>query len=97
MRVDHHESSENSQFGVAVTFLLMGLGAGALLALLATSKTGRRFRRTMRRRYEDAREAVGDWKQEAREAAEDILERGAEFAEEVRDKAAPVMRGIRRS
>jgi gas vesicle protein len=96
MRFDSHESENPSQVGIAVTFLLMGLGAGALLALLATSKTGRRFRKTMRRRYQDARDALHDWTQEAQEAAEEMLERGAELRDQIRDQAAPLMRGIRR-
>jgi gas vesicle protein len=69
---------------------LIGLGAGTLIGLLFAPKPGKRMRKELRRRYENAREVIEDWKEEAREAAEDALERGAELAEEFRDRATPL-------
>jgi len=97
MQFETRDSENNSQVGIAITFLLIGVGTGALIALLATSKTGRRLRKDLRRKFEDAREAFQDWRAEVREAAAEAIERGAEFAEEIRDRAAPVIRGVRRS
>jgi gas vesicle protein len=97
MRFGKYEASESSgSLGTAITFLLIGLGAGALIGLLYAPKTGKQVRRDLRRKYEDARETLEDWKEEAREVAEDAIERGAEFAEEVRERVTPLARGIRR-
>jgi gas vesicle protein len=40
--------------GLALTFLFIGLGAGAVAALLLAPQTGRKMRRTLRRKYENA-------------------------------------------
>jgi gas vesicle protein len=88
-----YESSEGySSVGVAVTFLLIGLGAGALTALLLAPKTGKQLRKDIRRKYDDAVDRVEDWK----DSAEEALERGAEMAEELRDRVKPLARSIRR-
>ena len=101
MRIGKYEASERGgQVGTAVTFLLIGLGAGALIGLLLAPKSGEEMRKDIRRRYEDARDAVGDWAEDARdaakEAAEDVMERGSDIADEVRKRVGPVARGFRR-
>ena len=45
MRTGRYESSENSNIGTAITFLLIGLGAGALTGLLLAPKAGKQLRR----------------------------------------------------
>lgn len=100
-----YESSESgSHIGTAVTFLLIGLGAGALMGLMFAPKTGKQFRRELQRGYEDARENFGDWAEEAKDRVKEVSERvrdaasrGAEFAEELRDRAEPIRKAIRRS
>jgi len=52
MRYGKYESSERGNVGTAITFLLMGLGAGALAALLFAPKSGKQMRRDLRRRYQ---------------------------------------------
>lgn len=92
MRIGKYESSEGSNVGTAVTFLLIGLGAGALLGLLLAPKSGKALRRDLRRGYEDARDNLGEWADEAagqvknrvREAGERVREAG----ERVRDVAS---------
>jgi gas vesicle protein len=100
MRLGKYEPSDKSGVGTAVTFLLIGLGAGALVALLFAPKSGKQMRKDLRRKYEDARETFDDWKEEAKEGVEDALERGAELAEELREtareKVAPLGRALRR-
>jgi gas vesicle protein len=76
--------------GVAFTFLFIGLGAGALIGVLMAPKTGKQMRRSLRRRYEDAREAVGD----LGDQAGDVLERGAGYANAVRERVEPIGRVI---
>jgi len=96
MREGKYEASEQSSAGIAVTFLLIGLGAGALIGLLFAPKSGKQMRKDLRNRYDDARDTLDDWKDDAKEAAEDVLERGAELAEELRDRVSPLTKGIRR-
>jgi len=96
MRYGKYESSERGNVGTAITFLLMGLGAGALAALLFAPKSGKQMRRDLRRRYEDARDTFDEWKDEAKEVAEEAIERGTEIAEEVRDRVTPLTKAVRR-
>ena len=96
MRVGKYEVSEGSRSNTAITFLLIGLGAGALLGLLFAPKAGKQIRKDLRRKYDDARETVEDWTEDARDAAEEVLERGAEFAEDVRDRVSPLAKNLRR-
>lgn len=97
MRIGNYESSEQgSQVGTAITFLFIGLGVGALTALLLAPKTGRQLRKDIRRKYEDAEDTVDDWTEDAREAAEDLIERGTEIADEIREKVSPLAKPIRK-
>lgn len=104
MRFGRYESSEGNNVGTAVTFLLIGMGAGALAALLLAPKTGKQLRRDLKRGYEDARETLEEWTDEARdrvrdakERVRDVAERGADLAEGIRDKVEPLRRAINRS
>ena len=99
-----YESSENSHVGTAITFLLIGLGAGALAGLLLAPKTGKQMRRDLQRGYEDAKDNLGDWAEEAKdrvrevgERVRDAASRGAELAEDLREKVEPLRRAINRS
>ncbi len=99
-----YESSESSHIGTAVTFLLIGLGAGALMGLLFAPKTGKQFRRDLQRGYEDAKDNIEEWADEARDRVREVgdrvrdaANRGAELAEELRDRAEPIRKAIRRS
>jgi len=73
MRTGNYESSDKSTAGTAVTFLLIGLGAGALVALLLAPKTGKQMRRDLRRKYDDVRETVEDFAEEAKERVIDVM------------------------
>ncbi len=108
MRIGRYESSESSNIGTAIAFLLIGLGAGALAGLLLAPKSGKQLRRDLQRGLEDAKDAVGDWADDAkdrvREAGEHVREavsRGADLAADLRDtakeKAEPLRRVINRS
>ncbi len=97
MREGRYESEESSRVGTAITFLLIGLGAGAVIGMLFVPKTGKQMRRDLRRGYEQARDTIEDWKENAREFAEDAIERGSDFADDLRDRVKPLARGIRRS
>jgi gas vesicle protein len=97
MRTGNYEASDRgSAAGTAVTFLLIGLGAGALLGVLLAPKAGKLLRKDLRRKLDDARETVDEWTDEAKEFAQEAMERGAEIADEVRERVAPLAKGIRR-
>jgi gas vesicle protein len=101
MRIGRYESSESSNIGTAITFLLIGLGAGALAGLLLAPKSGKQLRRDLQRGYEDAKDSLGEWADEAkdrvREVGEQVASRGAEVAEDLRDRVEPLRRVIRKS
>jgi gas vesicle protein len=97
MRYGNYEASgSSSTVGTALTFLLIGLGAGALIGLLYAPKPGKQMRKDLRRKYQDARETLDDWTEQAREVAEGAIDRGTEFAEEFRERVAPLARNLRR-
>jgi gas vesicle protein len=100
----YESSSEGSNIGTAITFLLIGLGAGALAGLLLAPKTGKQFRKDLQRGYEDAKDNFGDWADEAKDRARDVGDRirdvaarGVEIAEDLRDRAEPIRKAIRKS
>ena len=95
MRTGRYESSDKSTAGTAVTFLLIGLGAGALVALLLAPKTGKQLRKDIRRGYDDARGAVEDFAEEAKERVNDVMERGSEFVETARERMEPLSKAFR--
>jgi len=104
MSSGRYESSQGSSIGTAITFLMIGLGAGALLGLLLAPKTGKQFRRDLQRGYEDAKDSFDEWTDEAKDRAKemgdrirDVAARGAEIAEDLRDRAEPIRKAIRRS
>ena len=83
MGEDRYESGGN--VNTAITFLLIGLGAGTVIGMLLAPKPGKQMRRDLRRGYESARETFDDWKDTARD-----------FADEVRERVTPVMKAARR-
>ena len=94
MREGRYESSSN--IGTAVTFLLIGLGAGAVVGMLFAPKAGRQMRRDLRRGYDNARDTFDDWKENAKDFAEDAIERGSDVADELRDRIRPLTKAVRR-
>jgi gas vesicle protein len=96
MREGKYESDRGSTVGTAITFLLIGLGAGAVVGMLLAPKAGRQMRRDLRRGYDNAKETFDDWKETARDFAEEAMERGSDFAEDLRERVTPLTKGIRR-
>ena len=108
MRMGRYESSESSNIGTAITFLLIGLGAGALAGLLLAPKAGKQLRRDLKRGYDDALDTVGDWAEEAkdkvreagdrvRDVASRSADRAAEMAEDLRETAREKVEPLRRA
>jgi len=94
MREGKYESS--GTVGTALTFLLIGLGAGTVIGMLFSPKDGRQMRRQLRRQYENARETFDDWKGNARDFADDVIERGSHFSDDLHDRVTPFTKQIRR-
>ncbi len=93
-----YRSSEKGSATTALTFLFIGLGIGTLVALLFAPQSGRKTRKVLRRKYEDALDAVDDWRDQAGDYVErgrDYLERGRDLARDARDKVAPMTRKFR--
>lgn len=94
MREGNYERSGN--VGTAITFLLIGLGAGAVVGMLFAPKTGRLMRRDLRKGYETARETFDDWKETAKDFADEVIERGSDIADDVRDRVTPLAKAVKR-
>jgi gas vesicle protein len=92
-----YEASEGSSVGTAITFLLIGLGAGALIGMMYAPKAGKQMRKDLRRRYEDARETIDEWTEQAREVAEEAIDRGSDLADGLRERVTPLAKKMRRS
>ena len=80
------EYEESRSRGLGLTMLLVGLAAGALVALLLAPKTRKQMRRTLRRNYEDAREVMED----IGERAGDWIDKGSEWADKAKSKMPPL-------
>ncbi len=49
MRIGKYETSEPSNVGTAISFLLIGLGVGAAVGMLLAPKSGKQLRKDLRR------------------------------------------------
>jgi gas vesicle protein len=90
--IGEYKYSEKSGTATALTFLFIGVGIGTIVALLFAPKSGRQMRRTIKRRYEDARDVIDDFGEQAGEYAD----RGRQWANVAREKVAPIAKKMRR-
>ena len=81
---------ESSSAGPALASFMIGLGLGALLALLYAPQSGRQTRRLLRDKLEDARERMEDWSEQAGE----IIEKGQAWANTAKEKIGPMARAV---
>jgi gas vesicle protein len=82
------QSEHGNHFGFGLMFLFIGLGIGAITALLFAPKAGKRVRRRLRRHYEDARDAIDD----IGDQAGDYIDKGKRWSGKARDRVSPVAR-----
>jgi len=83
-----YQPSGRSTASTAITFLFIGLGIGALAALLFAPRSGRQMRKLLRRKYEDAVEQAD----ELLERGNQLFERGSDFAHTAKEKVKPFAR-----
>lgn len=83
--------SSGSGTSLALTMLFIGLAVGSVTALLLAPKTGRQMRRSLRRKYEDARDVMDDMK----DHAGDWLDKGSDWAEKAKSRVAPFRKPFR--
>jgi gas vesicle protein len=88
---DYQYSDKNSSV-TAITFLLVGLGIGAITALLLAPKPGKHLRKAVRRKLEDARDSVDDFSVRAG----DYWDRGSEWANNQKERVRPLVRKMQR-
>ncbi|ABF42606.1 hypothetical protein Acid345_3605 [Candidatus Koribacter versatilis Ellin345] len=91
--IGNESASSGSGAGLGISLLLIGLGIGAVTALLLAPDSGRKTRKRLRRRYEDAKDMLGD----LQDQAEDAYERGSDWAEEKRKVMNKRVKPIRKS
>jgi gas vesicle protein len=89
---DVASSGEYHESGNGLIMLFIGLAAGALIALLLAPQTGKQMRKTLRRKYEDARDAMED----LGEQAGDWVEKGSDWADKAKSKVAPLAKPFQR-
>ncbi len=85
-----YRSSENN-ISLGLTMLFVGLALGAFTALLLAPKTGKQMRRTLLRKYEDARDAMED----LGDQASDWVDKGSDWAEKAKQRVAPFSKSSR--
>lgn len=90
-RQGDYQPSDRSTVSTAITFLFIGLGIGALAALLLAPRSGRQMRKLLRRKYEDAVEQAD----ELLERGTELFERGSDFAHTATEKVKPIARAAR--
>jgi len=88
----HEETPASNGLAMGVTWLFVGLAAGALTALLLAPRTGKQLRKSIRRTYLDARGAVEDFSDQAG----DWIQKGADLADRARSTVAPLVKPFRR-
>ena len=84
--------SSDSNVSLGMTMLFVGLAIGALTALLMAPKTGKQMRKTLRRKYQDARDAMED----IGDQASDWIDKGSDWADKAKSRVAPLAKNFRR-
>lgn len=87
-----YKTSDKRKGVTALTFLFIGVGVGAVMALLFAPRTGKQMRKTIRRKYEDAMDTMDD----LRDQAGEYVERGRDWARDAADRSRDMARGAKK-
>jgi len=71
--------------GSKISYLLVGLGIGALIGILFAPKSGEETREYLSQKADEGREYAQRKARELRERADDIVERGRQVAQRQKD------------
>ncbi len=88
-----YRSSERSNTSLAFSLLFVGIAIGAIAALLYAPKTGKKMRRALRRKFEDARGAMEDLGDQAGDwidKGSDLVDKGSDWAEKAKSRIKPI-------
>lgn len=85
-----YRSSGRRPIGIGIGMLLIGIMIGAFAALLYAPQTGEKTRRSLRRKYKDAREAMED----LGDQASDLIEKGSDWADKAKQKVKPIGKSL---
>jgi len=86
---------DGPSWGLALTMLLVGVGAGALTGLLLAPYSGRQTRKMLRKRYEDAVDDIAETTEELRERSAEWMDRARDFAGTVGESADDVKQRVK--
>ncbi len=95
-RYGDYQPSDRGNFGLGLTLLLIGLGAGALTALLFAPKSGKQMRKLLRRKYEDTVDTIQEQREAWMERGADWAKRGQDLADGVRAGVEPIRKAVKR-
>ena len=94
---EYEPSGRNTMaFGLAI--LLIGFAAGAIAAALMTPKTGKQMRRHLKRKLDDARDAMDDWSEQAGDLVNkgsDLADKASGWADAAKERVAPLAKKFR--
>src|SRR5215467_4500321 len=93
-----YEPSGANTVAIGFALLLIGFAAGAIAAALMTPKTGKQMRRHLKRKLDDARDAVEDWGDQAddfRGKAAQFAGKAQEWAGAAKDAVGPIAKKFR--
>ena len=99
VREGEYEPSGRNTVALGLALLLIGFAAGAIAAALMTPKTGKQMRRTLKRKLDDARDAMGEWSEQAGDWAEkgsDLANKASDWADAAKERVAPLTTKMRR-
>jgi gas vesicle protein len=94
-----YEPSGRNTVAFGLALLLIGFAGGAIAAALMTPKTGKQMRRSLKRKIDDARDAMGDLSDQAGDWVEkgsDLANKASEWADAAKDRVAPLAKKVRR-
>jgi len=94
-----YEPSGRNTVAFGLALLLIGFAAGAIAAALMTPKTGKQMRKHLKRRLDDARDAMGDLREQAGDWVEkgsDLADKASEWADAAKERVGPLAKKMRR-
>ena len=93
-----YEPSGRNTVAIGFALLLIGFAAGAIAAALMTPKTGKQMRRSLKRKFDDARDSMGDFREQAGDWVDkgsDLAGKASDWADKAKERVAPLVEKFR--